>query len=1051
MTSTTETLACPFCDRKGLKGISGLKRHCTTRHPDAEFTAAMAAKFSEDICPDCKKPAKREAHGKFKRHKCTIQRQPNTPQAQRDFMQTEEAMALAHVAEAVDEQLFQRQGPRPGRKEELARTVIALGDTAEIGDSDRMEALTRELLDLFAQNNERKPPRQTDLPVSGVLARAKRVVLLLQQGAPLRQARLAMSALPKFVITDDNIHMFRGNLTPEGSFDDTGLFIPRQKDLDIPEDVWTNDRYKVSIPTATVIEVLKSKSRTTGTGPSGMGYGALQDLIRNKEVMKGLTNFIIGYLNGGLAPLGEAARALRTARVIPLTKENGKPRCIAVREIIVNLAYSALVRHFRPAISEHLSRYDIGFGTQDCSAFPIHLLNRYINRAMKAHRSYLIVKLDIKNAYGTTFRSSLLRLLVEKLPKLVRPFLVGYEFASSLQVEGRESIEVDEGLLQGDPAAPAFAQLLYADCCDQVREAFPGLEYLISYFDDIVICGRPGETIEALNALVPILRQHGLEVQLAKSLAFSTSRLNSTTREFLDDNGLDLHKDGFMYLGSPVGTPDFVRRELQAKAEEVSETIGELQELCTRSRFDTKWADAQGLYALAHLSINHLLRHLLRTVNPEQIRQAFPQVDKAMLKLVGAIFEMKEGDLTPWRIKRITLPYRYGGLGFLPLTECADAAFLGCIHRHRRILGADPMEWVPGLQQAYDKIIDELGDDALPDAATLLDPTPLPKDEKERDIASEVLEKKWKKLNQDMDNEATDFEKFVSSVTSSSTCFDIFRAPISNRRYRVPSSAFVLVGRAALALSITRDYCTLCKEEISTDGQHTSRKHCKGKVTDRHNEIRDTLTEFFRLMGRRHDFEYNVSSEVPLDSIEGIQKRGNTALRCDFLLRHKITESLIFFDVQVVHPKFRSEDWTPEQIAKRTADKSKGKIESAVAKAWQRKRAKYTAQYEMDESVIQPMVFDTYGGYAANTLAYLFRLVQKIAEGLEEEMVSKLWSDLRYRIASTLAKAQARVLNYFHWRTRTPIASYHLSTPTSRSLKSPCASQESCSEEDNIK
>ena len=156
----------------------------------------------------------------------------------------------------------------------------------------------------------------------------------------------------------------------------------------------------------------------------------------------------------------------------------------------------------------------------------------------------------------------------------------------------------------------------------------------------------------------------------------------------------------------------------------------------------------------------------------------------------------------------------------------------------------------------------------------------------------------------------------------------------------------------------------------------------------------------------------------------------------------------IFFDVQIAHPAFDSEDWTAEKAAKRQAQKDQPKETSTVTNAWKRKKAKYMAQYDIDGSTVQPMVFSTYGEYASQTMAYLFNMVQTIAQGLGDVIVSNLWNDLRYRIASTLARAQARVLDYFSWRTRTPTGGRLLSTPRSRSLESPNASQEFCSEED---
>ena len=75
---------------------------------------------------------------------------------------------------------------------------------------------------------------------------------------------------------------------------------------------------------------------------------------------------------------------------------------------------------------------------------------------------------------------------------------------------------------------------------------------------------------------------------------------------------------------------------------------------------------------------------------------------------------------------------------------------------------------------------------------------------------------------------------------------------------------------------------------------------------------------------------------------------------------------------------------------------------------------------------MQPMTFDVYGRWAKLSQAYLFKLLKQVTAPLQDRdkhLCNKLWLDLRYRVATTIARRQARVLEYFHWRNRSPTSS----------------------------
>jgi len=79
------------------------------------------------------------------------------------------------------------------------------------------------------------------------------------------------------------------------------------------------------------------------------------------------------------------------------------------------------------------------------------------------------------------------------------------------------------------------------------------------------------------------------------------------------------------------------------------------------------------------------------------------------------------------------------------------------------------------------------------------------------------------------------------------------------------------------------------------------------------------------------------------------------------------------------------------------------------------KKDKYTSNYSISASAIQPLVFEVYGGWATGTYEYLRVLVHSIAGG-DDKLFASLWQDLRDRVAVTLATGQAAVIDYFNFK-----------------------------------
>jgi hypothetical protein len=96
----------------------------------------------------------------------------------------------------------------------------------------------------------------------------------------------------------------------------------------------------------------------------------------------------------------------------------------------------------------------------------------------------------------------------------------------------------------------------------------------------------------------------------------------------------------------------------------------------------------------------------------------------------------------------------------------------------------------------------------------------------------------------------------------------------------------------------------------------------------------------------------------------------------------------------------------------------------AVTAGYKQKKALYASSYPGVKAQVRPIVMDVFGSFATESWVELDRLVRIAAMRggeLDKTVYSALLQDLRWRLATTLAKAQFMVVDHLNWRLRTHI------------------------------
>jgi hypothetical protein len=779
--------------------------------------------------------------------------------------------------------------------------------------------------------------------------------------------------------------------------------------LEIPDDVWTNDRYGLKLEWDVICEVLSNKHPQTGKGPSNIGYGDLVKLVkRDANFGTHLTILLNDITNGKLPMDSTAMQNLNTAVGVALMKANGKPRPICVRETILNLGYAAISRQEARAIKEKLTPFDFGFRVSNGSAIPPILTQSLIDGARKNGEQLIVIKLDIRNAYGSTFRSKILEFLKKELPQLVRSFLVTYRGATKIKFPNMDGVDMTEGLIQGDPMAPAYAQLMYSSCCSKVRNLMQAVKLIMSFFDDITIVENDFDlALEAVLKLQEAFSEIGCEVEFSKSVVFATRPLSVTQRTQCEGMGLNVAMDGLLLLGSPVGTPEFIQLHLQGVSSEIHRKLEMLSKVEELGFINKSYEALQGLYQLVRDCCNQLGKHLLRTINPKFTIPAFTEVDDATTRLVAQMFDIME--ITSYVATRISLPGSLSGLGIIQYRDVAYPAFLSCRFDIRKQLASmgnvESTEVISDFAQLRTNAIHFLGNafaELIPSVEEFFE------GQTEDSLAGEStrggLQKKltWKRHEENYERlkqEATGTNKSILILTSSETSSDFLFAPISKRRFRMyetfkPSVQFFL------GLPVTSERCTLGKcdnERVIPNGEHA--KHVGAKVIGRHNLVRDGIGMCFKQLHTSGQSPLVCEFETYLSELGYDPKVGASDpsdARCDFYLRNPESNRLFLADVRVTHPNLNRGDVGEKHLV-------------TAMEAYKQKMDRYIKNYDFPQAVVKPLIFETYGGWHDETKQFLREIVKSIA-GEDNQLFATLWMDLRYRVATALGIGQAKII-----------------------------------------
>jgi hypothetical protein len=130
------------------------------------------------------------------------------------------------------------------------------------------------------------------------------------------------------------------------------------------------------------------------------------------------------------------------------------------------------------------------------------------------------VDMDLQNAYRRCLRQTTIDSIVDKLPGMARFVAAVYSQAGRLYYEDHV-FSLTSGVDQGDPLAGLLFLLTLHAFLLKVHNIIPDLQLNVWYIDDGKIVGTLNDTSRAVQMFVDDGPEHGLHLQLHKSLITS--------------------------------------------------------------------------------------------------------------------------------------------------------------------------------------------------------------------------------------------------------------------------------------------------------------------------------------------------------------------------------------------------------------------------------------------------------------------------------------------------------------------------------------------------
>ena len=233
---------------------------------------------------------------------------------------------------------------------------------------------------------------------------------------------------------------------------------------------------------------------------------------QNREPIDALTSFVNWLLAGHLPD--DISVYFAGAPLLACSKKDGGIRPLAIGHTIRRLVSKCVCNVMKEKFETFFSPDQLGVGVKGGAETIVHAVEHQILKN-KTVADYVLLKIDLENAFNKVNRTKFLELVKEKFPEIYHWVRCCY-MGSPLLLYGTYTLSSSEGTQQGDPLGPALFSMVLKLLTDRIISTCKELDLNVWYLDDGVIGCDTVSVAKALEILQKEGPEYGLHVIMPK-------------------------------------------------------------------------------------------------------------------------------------------------------------------------------------------------------------------------------------------------------------------------------------------------------------------------------------------------------------------------------------------------------------------------------------------------------------------------------------------------------------------------------------------------------
>jgi ribonuclease HI len=451
---------------------------------------------------------------------------------------------------------------------------------------------------------------------------------------------------------------------------------------EIPAELLKAARETVVPPLSTpqkLWRIIKNLRNGTAPGIDGLRSEHLVSMARHGKAkwISSMSTIINLALASALPTwLNEIFAYSKLIGLVKQSDENGKLklRPIGIGMVWPKIISKTILNYYRPRTKDYFEPHQFGL-----SQSGLESITHITKEALKEHPDWVLLRLDLVNAFNSIFRKIIFEEVYKHFPLLLPWLYCLYGDFSHLWTKSDEGefyfpLSSEEGVKQGctlgsflfclaihNPVIKKINELLTSSLGDTSSSS---TGFAFGLLDDINIIADPAVlTYDFWDKIREVLSSCGLSINMEKATLY-TSTCSDESLSILRSElpqSLKFHSDGVELVGTPIGNDEFCKTYWETNL---------LNEMKTAIPLICSWPDVQRALCLFRLCIVSKYNYFLRHSDPRSMYAA--RISESIHQLVQHGLAYILDPLTTEECQTIitekiwsqsVLPPKMGGLG----------------------------------------------------------------------------------------------------------------------------------------------------------------------------------------------------------------------------------------------------------------------------------------------------------------------------------------------------------------------------------------------------